>query len=96
MLNQAVDDLQKDLVTIRQSYAEVMATQKRMQRQKDQADQLGDEWCLPCVRFDVRAAGQVPRESRLDAPRGRAHSPHPCFLGVRRGEGHYAPSGGPH
>ncbi|KAH8056030.1 hypothetical protein JL722_7859 [Aureococcus anophagefferens] len=44
VLNQAVDDLQKDLVTIRQSYAEVMATQKRMQRQKDQADQLADEW----------------------------------------------------
>ena len=37
-------DLQKDLTTIRQSYAEVMATQKRMQRQKDQADQLADEW----------------------------------------------------
>jgi phage shock protein A len=44
VLNQAVEDLQKDLVTIRQSYAEVMATQKRMQRQKDQADQLADEW----------------------------------------------------
>mmetsp|Transcript_3068 Transcript_3068/g.8957 ORF Transcript_3068/g.8957 Transcript_3068/m.8957 type:complete len:297 (+) Transcript_3068:789-1679(+) len=44
VLSQAVEDLQKDLVTIRQSYAEVMATQKRMQRQKDQADQLGDEW----------------------------------------------------
>ena len=27
VLNQAVEDLQKDLVTIRQSYAEVMATQ---------------------------------------------------------------------
>ena len=39
-----MSDLQKDLVTIRQSYAEVMATQKRMQRQKDQADQLADEW----------------------------------------------------
>ena len=69
VLNQAVEDLQKDLVTIRQSYAEVMATQKRcargvpsrrdatrlvsifdfdaprrQQRQKDQADQLADEW----------------------------------------------------
>mmetsp|Transcript_26508 Transcript_26508/g.81500 ORF Transcript_26508/g.81500 Transcript_26508/m.81500 type:complete len:306 (-) Transcript_26508:229-1146(-) len=44
VLSQAVEDLQKDLVTIRQSYAEVMATQKRMQRQKDQADQLADEW----------------------------------------------------
>ena len=32
VLNQAVEDLQKDLVTIRQSYAEVMATQKRCAR----------------------------------------------------------------
>jgi phage shock protein A len=44
VLAQAVEDLQKDLVTIRQSYAEVMATQKRMQRQKDQADELTEEW----------------------------------------------------
>ena len=44
VLNQAVEDLQKDLVKIRQSYAEVMATQKRMQRQKDQADALAEEW----------------------------------------------------
>merc|ERR1719326_1412218 len=44
VLNQAVEDLQKGLVTVRQSYAEVMATQKRQQRQKDQADQLADEW----------------------------------------------------
>ena len=29
VMNQAVEDLQKDLVKIRQSYAEVMATQKR-------------------------------------------------------------------
>jgi len=44
VLNQAVEDLQKDLVKIRQSYAEVMATQKRMQRQKDQAENLANEW----------------------------------------------------
>ena len=46
VLNQAVEDLQKDLVTIRQSYAEVWP-QKRQQRQKDQADQLADEWYRP-------------------------------------------------
>lgn len=51
VLAQAVEDLQKDLVTIRQSYAEVMATQKRMQRQKDQADELVEEWsALPRPR----------------------------------------------
>lgn len=44
VLDQALQDLQKDLVTIRQSYAEVMATQKRMERQKDQAESLAEEW----------------------------------------------------
>lgn len=44
VLSQAVEDLQKDLVAVRQSYAEVMATQKRMKSQKEQADALGDEW----------------------------------------------------
>jgi len=44
VLGQAVEDLQKDLIKIRQSYAEVMATQKRMQRQRDQAAQMADEW----------------------------------------------------
>lgn len=44
VLNQAVEDLQKDLVSVRQSYAEVMATQKRMQSQKEQAETLAAEW----------------------------------------------------
>lgn len=44
VLSQAVEDMQKDLVKIRQSYAEVMATQKRMQRQKEQAEGLASEW----------------------------------------------------
>ena len=44
VLNQAVEDLQKDLVTVRQSYAEVMATQKRMTSQKEQAETLANEW----------------------------------------------------
>merc|ERR1719231_653641 len=43
VLNQAVEDLQKDLVTVRQSYAEVMATQKRMTSQKEQAETLAGE-----------------------------------------------------
>ena len=44
VMNQAVDDLQKDLVKIRQSYAEVMATQKRMEKQRAAAEQLSNEW----------------------------------------------------
>ena len=44
VLEQAVDDMQKDLIKIRQSYAEVSATQKRMERQKESADGLADQW----------------------------------------------------
>ena len=39
-----MEDMQKDLIKIRQSYAEVSATQKRMERQKEQADNLSAEW----------------------------------------------------
>lgn len=44
VMNQAVIDLQSDLVKIRQSYAEVMATQKKMEKQQAAAAKLADEW----------------------------------------------------
>lgn len=44
VLEQAVNDMQKDLVKIRQSYAEVTATQKRMGKQKEQAEILSNDW----------------------------------------------------
>jgi phage shock protein A len=44
VLEQAVGDMQNDLIKIRQSYAEVSATQKRMERQKEQADAQAQEW----------------------------------------------------
>ncbi len=44
VLEQAVNDMQKDLVKIRQSYAEVTATQKRMAKQKEQAEMLSNDW----------------------------------------------------
>jgi len=44
LLDQAVEDLQNDLVKIRQSYAEVSAAQKRMEKQKLQADTLAADW----------------------------------------------------
>jgi phage shock protein A len=37
VLEQAVDDMQSDLIKVRQSFAEVSATQKRMERQKQEA-----------------------------------------------------------
>jgi phage shock protein A len=44
ILNQAVEDMQADLVKIRQSYAEVTATQRRLLKQKEQADALATDW----------------------------------------------------
>jgi len=44
VLDQAVNDMQDDLVKIRQSYAEISATQKRLQKQKEQADGLAADW----------------------------------------------------
>lgn len=44
ILDQAVDDMQNDLVKIRQSYAEISATQKRMENQRVQAESVANEW----------------------------------------------------
>jgi len=44
VLDQAVDEMQADLITVRQSYAEVLATQRRLATQKEQQDQMGQEW----------------------------------------------------
>jgi phage shock protein A len=44
VMTQAVVDLQSDLVKIRQSYAEVMATQKKMEKQKAMAEKMAAEW----------------------------------------------------
>jgi len=44
ILDTAVADMQKDLVKIRQSYAEISATQKRSTKQKEQADALAADW----------------------------------------------------
>jgi len=44
ILNQAVEDMQGDLVKIRQSYAEVTASQRRLLKQKEQADAVADDW----------------------------------------------------
>ena len=44
VLDQAVNDMQEDLVKVRQSYAEISATQKRLERQKEQADNLAADW----------------------------------------------------
>eukprot|EP01038_Epipyxis_sp_PR26KG_P013490 gene13490-18100_t len=44
VLEQAVADMQSDLIKIRQSYAEITATQKRLEKQRDTARSLADDW----------------------------------------------------
>jgi len=44
VLEQAVADMQTDLVKIRQAYAEISATQKRMEKQKEAADKMAVDW----------------------------------------------------
>lgn len=44
VLDQALDEMQSDLIKVRQSYAEVLATQRRLTSQKEQQDQVAAEW----------------------------------------------------
>jgi len=44
IMNQAVEDMQGDLVKVRQSYAEITATQRRLLKQKEQADAIAEDW----------------------------------------------------
>jgi len=44
IMNQALEDMQNDLVKIRQSYAEVTATQRRLMKQKEQSDNMAEDW----------------------------------------------------
>jgi len=44
IMEQALEDMQNDLVKVRQSYAEVTATQRRMVKQKEQCDALAQDW----------------------------------------------------
>ena len=44
IINQALDDMQKDLLKIRESYADVSGALKRMEKQRETATSLADEW----------------------------------------------------
>jgi len=44
IMTQALEDMQTDLVKVRQSYAEITATQRRLLKQKEQADALANDW----------------------------------------------------
>ncbi|GAB4217610.1 MAG: PspA/IM30 family protein [Synechococcales cyanobacterium] len=44
ILNQTIDDMQEDLMQMRQSVAQAIASQKRMEKQYEQSKQTADEW----------------------------------------------------
>lgn len=44
ILDQAVEDMQNDLIRLRQAAAEVTASEKRMQAKYEQAQKTADEW----------------------------------------------------
>ncbi|VEU37513.1 unnamed protein product [Pseudo-nitzschia multistriata] len=44
IMGQAIEEMQNDLVKIRQSYAEVTATQRRLLKQKEQCDAMAQDW----------------------------------------------------
>lgn len=44
IMNQAVSDMQNDLIRIRQTYAEVTASQRRLIKQKQQASAVAEDW----------------------------------------------------
>jgi len=44
IMNQALEDMQNDLVKVRQSYAEITAMQRRLMKQKEQADAVAQDW----------------------------------------------------
>lgn len=44
IMEQALEEMQNDLVKIRQSYAEVTATQRRLMKQKEQCEAMSQDW----------------------------------------------------
>lgn len=44
VLDQAVVEMQSDLIKVKQSYAQVLATLRRLTRQKDQAESMASNW----------------------------------------------------
>jgi len=73
IMNQAVEDMQTDLVKIRQSYAEVTASQRRFVKQKEAADAMGDDWykraqlALENGNDDLAREALTRRQQQIDA-----------------------------
>lgn len=76
IMNQAVEDMQNDLVKIRQSYAEVTASQRRFLKQKEQADAMADDWykraqlALEKGNDELAREALTRRQQQIDAATG--------------------------
>ena len=72
IMNQAVEDMQKDLVKIRQTYAEVTASQRRLNKQKQQAEAVANDWydraqlALKRGRDDLAREALARRQQQLE------------------------------
>jgi phage shock protein A len=63
VLEQAVQDMQKDLVKVRQSYAEVSATAKRMKGQIQSAEAEADNWYSRAQLAIEKGEDELAREA---------------------------------
>jgi len=72
IMNQAVEDMQKDLIKIRQTYAEVTASQRRLNKRKRQAESVANDWynraqlALKRGRDDLAREALARRQQQLE------------------------------
>jgi len=79
VMTQAVVDMQADLAKVRQSYAEVVATQKKMEIQKAMAETVASDW----MQRAELALSKVASASLRNLPHQHTCSTRPALL--RRG-----------
>ena len=72
VLTQAVDDMQKDLIKVRQAYAEVSASTKRMEEQCRRGGPRSPRPARPALHARVRLPAEWRRPSRRSGTRGRS------------------------
>lgn len=82
VLDQAVIDMQTDLVKIRQSYAEVTASNRRMKEQMLAAEDEAGKWCARRPRRRAARCRAAGRPSR--APHGARRTALPSLLPAGR------------
>lgn len=63
LIDQAISDMTKDLYRIRQSFAEVTASKKKMERQIEQTHELSNEWYRRAEVFIANGEEEMAREA---------------------------------